>query len=99
VKEFYATVQVALDTPLQSDGDISVGYFTNIGVSAEDVQQARKLITEAIRDGQVDWRGTEWFDPTTLGEFISQFRINAKSPIIWFRSPKIFYPETDESNG
>ena len=96
MEEFYATVRVVLGTPVRSEGDVLLGYYINVGVTASDAREAKSLIEEAIHDGSVDWEATEWFDSNTLGPAISKFRIEAKCPIIWYKSPRILFPLSEE---
>jgi hypothetical protein len=81
---------------MDSDGDISIGYFINIGVSAFNKGDAKLLIEQAIQDGRVDWTDSEWFIPRTLKPEIAKFRIEAKAPIIWYRSGRILFPADEE---
>src|SRR3954447_382521 len=92
LKEFYVMVRVALTKPLDSEGDPLVGYYVNIGVTAENTQKARALVSHSIRDGAIDWNESEWFDADTLGPEIIKCRREPRCPIIWYKSGRKLFP-------
>jgi hypothetical protein len=97
LKHHILTVNVSLHTPVlvqDDDGEQKVvGYYLNMGVSAGDLEEARKLVTDAIEDGVIDWSDfeTHKYLPGSDEVFDKAFRKNA-GVAIWYRSGRILYP-------
>jgi len=96
MEEFFVIARVILRKPKDSDGDTHVGYFINIGVSALTKRGVKLLVEQAVQDGRIDWADSEWFDPRTLDPEIARFRVEAKAPIIWYKSERILFPADKE---
>jgi len=92
-----AFVKVLLEKPVkapESAGEEGqcVGYFVNIGVSANSVEKARALIEDEITDGQIDWPDSEWRILSAFEEMVDSHVTEISTPQIWFESARIFFP-------
>jgi hypothetical protein len=96
LEEFFVSARVILRNPMDSDGDTLIGYFINIGLSAFTRREVKSLVEQAVQDGRVDWTDSEWLDPRTLDPEIARFRMDAKAPIIWYKSDRILFPADKE---
>jgi len=94
LKDFYVTLRVVLKTPTGGQRDNLAGYYVNIGVSAENMQKARSLVSHSIRDGTIDWKESQWLD--TPGPEITKTTRESKCPIIWYKSGRTPFAEKAE---
>lgn len=101
IHTFWVMACVALDREIPPDpGDPEdddppiVGYCRTFGVSAPSEDEARRLVTEAVPDGEIDWaestissRDLETLDPVIIvrsGDW--------SETGIWYRSGRAFFP-------
>jgi hypothetical protein len=104
-EDYWATVHVVLHQPQRVEDDEPddsgpiVGYYRNFGIRTSSAL-VPSVIEHAIRDGKVDWAGSEWYpvDVSTLDALIRRQIQHVEGDPIWYVSGHIFYSaEEDEA--
>jgi hypothetical protein len=98
--DFWATVHVKFTAPVQLHDSPAAtpaqGYYRSFGIRARP-NRVQVVISNAIKDGAIDWLDTEWclVDPSGLGRGI---RVNIQ-PVagegIWYMSGRAIYSDPD----
>lgn len=99
LETYWISVCVELASPIDS-AELSdergslVGYFRNLGVTAPSEDDARRLVSEAVKDGQIDWRDSTVgrVDPDSLDEAVAARKTDHSRVGIWYRSGRAFFP-------
>ncbi len=98
MKNFFATVCIVFEEPVapidqSEDGSGNIlGYYANLGVAAEDREQAMKLITNLLNDGRIDWSRSEWKSLNGVDPSLTAKADNLKGEEgIWYKSGRSFF--------
>lgn len=98
--DFWATVHVKFTVPMPDQDDPAAtpvqGYCRSFGVRALPTR-VHLVVTEAVKDGIVDWEKTEWelVDPTTLEKAIKSRIVGVEGEGIWYESGRVLYADPD----
>lgn len=91
MQNFFVMAKVVLYEPIHHDQDHVVGYYMSIGAAASDRAQATLLIERAMKDGSIDWRGSEWRDLSSLAPEIVSRSVGVSETSIWYKSGRVFF--------
>lgn len=101
LQTFWIIACVALDREIPPDPDDPedddppiVGYYRNFGVSAASEEEARRLVTADVPDGEIDWaesticpRDIETLHPDIIARSGDWTEMG-----IWYKSGRALFP-------
>ena len=103
LNHYIVTALVRFHTPVKTNPvdknevpQILVGYYINLGISADSKGQAEQIINDEIKDGVIDVGEYTWknFDPANCHpDLLDSFKFRPAYPAIWYRSGKILFPD------
>jgi hypothetical protein len=102
MKPYFFSVKVVLRKPLKATVEAGghygflTGYYRNVGIRAEDLAQALKLLQTIAEDGEIDRKATVVHDFNRLEQKISSTFVEGASEVIWYVFGRIFFPPTVE---
>ena len=94
MNHFLGTICVILKEPISPaepatpNSEMLVGYYVNIGVKAAEMKDAIQIISDAVSDGRIDWKRSEWKRPDL--SIIAKAK-GFKGPGIWFKSGRALF--------
>ena len=101
-EDFWVMVHVTYAPPRFVDDDeqpsFIAGYYRNFGIRSSPMA-LQSTVEGLVRDGQIDWAGTEWYtvDLGSLNRSIRrQIQYEEGNPV-WYASGHVFYsPEPED---
>jgi hypothetical protein len=77
-----------------------LSYYRNFGVTASSEEIARKLVSQAVSDGDIVWRDYSCKE-IDLGTFDKRIAAQCKHPTqqdVWYQSGRVLFPQEDQGN-